>query len=201
MSNGTHRAARGTAGRYARLGIVAASAALAAACLPVFLAAGRAEPAQVPAQTSAPVPVVTLAVNGHVFNLEAAVTPAQRERGLMFRNDDDIPFDGGMIFVFPDDAVRRFWMCNTPAALDIAFIDRDGYVTAMHTMYPEPPQQAQESEEAYRERLPLYSSRKPCRYAVEFKAGTFGMLGLAVGDRIALDTERLQKLLEPAATP
>jgi uncharacterized membrane protein (UPF0127 family) len=178
-------------GRIRRGGATALAAFLACSLFASCIATGAS--AQTGANSS--LPVETVAINGHIFNLEVAATPAQREHGLMFRKDDDIPFDGGMIFVFPDDAVRRFWMCNTPAPLDIAFVDRNGRVTAMHTMYPEPEQQPQETDEAYRERLPLYSSRKPCRYAIEFKAGTFGLLDLKVGDRIALDAERLRKRL------
>jgi uncharacterized membrane protein (UPF0127 family) len=139
-------------------------------------------------------PTIALVIKNQVFTLEVAATPAQWERGLMQRRS--IPYDGGMLFVFPDDQVRRFWMCHTLTALDLAFLDREGRVVALHTMQPEPPPAPGENETAYRERLPLYSSRVPCRYAIEFKAGTFGLLQLAVGDRIALDTDALQRLVD-----
>ena len=137
----------------------------------------------------------TVAVKGNVFTLEVAATPQAREKGPMFRTE--LAFDGGMLFVFPDDRMRLFWMCNTRIPLDILFLDKDGRITAMHTMYPEEPRGEVESEEAYHQRLPLYSSRAPARYAIEFKAGTLGLLALSVGDTIPLDVERLRKHLRP----
>jgi uncharacterized membrane protein (UPF0127 family) len=58
--------------------------------------------------------VVTLAVE--VANDEPA-----RERGLMFRKS--MPTDHGMLFIFPDELPRSFWMKNTYLPLDIIFIN------------------------------------------------------------------------------
>lgn len=55
--------------------------------------------------------------------VEVALTPAARERGLMYRTK--LADNAGMLFVFPDDADHRFWMKNTPLALDMVFIDRE----------------------------------------------------------------------------
>jgi len=144
---------------------------------------------------SATLPSTEIMIRGHLFTLEIASTPPQHERGLMYRTV--IPFDGGMLFNFSDDAIRSFWMCHTLVALDLIFLDREARITALHTMHPEPPPAPGESEDAYRRRLPLYSSRIPCRYAIEFKAGTLGLLHLKIGDRLALDTETLQSLTRP----
>ena len=53
-------------------------------------------------------------------NLEVARTPREQERGLM--NREWIPENGGMLFVFPDDAIRSFWMRDTIVGLDLVFI-------------------------------------------------------------------------------
>src|SRR5688500_13108083 len=51
---------------------------------------------------------------------EVASTSDERAEGLMYR--EDVPDGTGMLFVFPDVAVRSFWMANTYVALDIAFM-------------------------------------------------------------------------------
>ena len=57
------------------------------------------------------------------FNVEIADTPAERSRGLMHRPDME---DGwGMLFIYPNEASRRFWMKNTLIPLDMLFIRAD----------------------------------------------------------------------------
>ncbi|MHA6720858.1 DUF192 domain-containing protein [Sphingomonas sp. RS6] len=67
----------------------------------------------------------------HRFEVEVASTPAEQQRGLMFRTNLDP--DGGMLFVpYPADGgpprEASFWMKNTPSALDILFIRADGTI-------------------------------------------------------------------------
>ena len=72
-----------------------------------------------------PVIPLTISQNGkvHHFKVEVASTPAQQERGLMFRTE--MGKDEGMIF--PEDPPRMasFWMKNTVIPLDIIFIGTD----------------------------------------------------------------------------
>jgi uncharacterized membrane protein (UPF0127 family) len=58
----------------------------------------------------APMETLALTIRGHTLQVEVAVDPAQRERGLMFRRD--LPEHGGMLFVFPEDAPLAFWIWN-----------------------------------------------------------------------------------------
>ena len=55
--------------------------------------------------------------------VEVADTPDARAHGLMYRND--LAPDAGMLFIFPTESEQRFWMKNTPLALDMIFIGAD----------------------------------------------------------------------------
>lgn len=121
-------------------------------------------------------------LSGVAFELELAADPATRERGLSGRSA--IEPRGGMLFVFPDDAPRTFWMRDCKVDIDVAFLDRGGRVVAAHRMRAEPPRQPHESEAQYLSRLRHYASRAPARFAVELRAGTLAQLGLGVGSRV-----------------
>lgn len=131
------------------------------------------------AQPLAPVRVF---LSGIAFDLELAADPARRERGLSGR--DAIDARGGMLFVFPDDAPRTFWMRDCKIDIDVAFLDRSGRVVAAHRMRAEPPRQPHESEAQYQLRLRRYPSLAPARFAVELRAGMLTQLGLSAGSRV-----------------
>jgi uncharacterized membrane protein (UPF0127 family) len=143
---------------------------------------------------AAPAPAQPLAtrrvfLGGVAFELEVAADPATRERGLSGR--DAVEARGGMLFVFPDDAPRSFWMRDCKVDLDIAFLDRSGRVVAAHRMRSEPPRQPRETEEQYLSRLRRYASLAPARFAIELRAGTLAQLGLAVGGLVDVTGIRL----------
>jgi uncharacterized membrane protein (UPF0127 family) len=109
-----------------------------------------------------------LTVGGVKVIAEIADTPALRERGLMGR--DSLPGNEGMLFVYADEQVRSFWMRNTPLALDIAFVDRNGSILNIETMEPH-------SDEAT-------LSVSPAMYALEMAAGWFASNDVGTGARI-----------------
>jgi hypothetical protein len=67
-------------------------------------------------------------------------------------------------------------------------------------MPAEPPRREDESDFAYRDRLPGYSSRYRAQFAVELAPGMFESLGIKEGDRLSIPADRL-KTLEAAAEP
>jgi uncharacterized membrane protein (UPF0127 family) len=96
----------------------------------------------------------TLRLDGAQFRPELALTPHQRQRGLMFRSK--APADG-MLFVFPSATTGGFWMKNTRVALRIVFFDSRGRAVRTMTMAPcrEDPCRIYDPGKAYRFALEL----------------------------------------------
>ncbi len=103
--------------------------------------------------------------------LEVATTPAEQERGLMYRRD--LPDDHGMLFVFATAARHDFWMKNTVIPLDMVFIGDDRTVVGIR------PNATPLSTD------PIGVDR-PSRFVLEVPGGWAERRGLAVGDRVEL---------------
>lgn len=108
--------------------------------------------------------------NTYHFQAEVADDAAERAQGLMFR--EQLADDAGMLFLYPDERPRTFWMRNTPLALDIIFIGADGRVVDV----------AADARPFDDTTIP---SRRPAQAALEIRAGLAAMLGIAPGARIS----------------
>ncbi|WP_018390867.1 DUF192 domain-containing protein [Ancylobacter sp. FA202] len=101
--------------------------------------------------------------------IEMAVTPAQRSKGLMYRTE--LAPNAGMLFDFGVDQPISMWMKNTYIPLDMLFIRSDGRIASIAT-----------------DTVPLstatISSGVPVKAVLELPAGTVRAKGIAVGDRI-----------------
>lgn len=105
---------------------------------------------------------------------EIASTRDARARGLGDRRS--LPPDGGMLFVYRDDAEREFWMKDCLIGLDIAFLKADGTIAALATL-PAPLGKSHEG-------VPRARSGVPVRYVLETESGWMAAHGIRTGDRV-----------------
>lgn len=111
----------------------------------------------------------------HRFEVELAVTPKQRARGLMFRKKLDE--DKGMLFIFEEEGIHPFWMKNTFIPLDIIWADKNKKVVFIK-------RDAQPCKDGP---CSLAHPTKKAKYVLEVNGGIAGRIGLGVGDSLAFD--------------
>lgn len=134
---------------------------------------------------------VRVMIGGEFFELELALDPPTRHRGLGGRRAIDP--SGGMLFVFARAIQQQFVMRDCFVPIDIAFLDSRGRVVAIHEMQTEPPRGENENDAAYESRLRVYQSVFPAQFAVETAGGRLRDVGLVVGQRIAIDARALAR--------
>ena len=116
-------------------------------------------------------------LGGKPFSVEIADTQEKQALGLMFR--DSMPDDAGMIFIFPNEAPRSFWMKNTRIPLDIMYFDKDLKMVSISA--DTPPCRVS--------RCPSYPSSKPAMYVLELNAGKASELGVGPGDKLTIELD------------
>ena len=109
-----------------------------------------------------------LAINNIKIFIEIADSPKEREKGLMFR--ESLAENSGMLFVYPREKERGFWMKNTKIPLSIAFINKEGIILNIEDMTPF-------SEEG------VYSEGN-AKYALEVNRDFFEKHGIKRGDKV-----------------
>lgn len=148
---------------------------------------GCDNPSTAPTQPSAPetqappapqpqsLRTIRMTLAGRPFTLEVADDEQSQQTGLMHR--DSMPGDHGMIFVFPDEQPRSFWMLNTRIPLDIIYLDRNARIVSIRGMKPYD--------------LTGVPSGKPAQFAIELNAGVAAGLGLKPGDTLEIPPEAI----------
>ena len=114
--------------------------------------------------------LTSLELKHQKFNVWLALNPLQYREGLSFVSSDAVPPRYGMLFIYPENEERTFWMKDTFINLDIAFIKENGEVVTIYSM----------SRDSYE----LFSSTEDVRYVLELREGTFKEIALKVGDKI-----------------
>ncbi|WP_431096248.1 DUF192 domain-containing protein [Polaromonas aquatica] len=111
---------------------------------------------------------VKLSAGMHLIDAQVALTPEQRQIGLMFRKE--MPQQEGMIFVFEQPAQQCFWMKNTLLPLTAAFVADDGTIVNLADMKPQT--------------TDPHCSTQPVRYVLEMNKGWFAKKGIKAGSKL-----------------
>ena len=103
-------------------------------------------------------------------DIEIADSDYEIQTGLMYRSS--MKKNQGMLFVFPDELPRSFYMKNTQFPLDIVFINGDHKIVSF-----------QENAKPFSEAS--LTSRYPAKFVLELNAGLVNEWGIKVGDSIS----------------
>jgi uncharacterized membrane protein (UPF0127 family) len=111
-----------------------------------------------------------LSAGMHLIKAEVAATDAERQQGLMFR--EQMANNAGMVFVFDEPATQCMWMKNTLLPLSVAFIDANGKIVNIEDMQPQT--------------LANHCSAQavPVKYALEMNLGWFKQKNIKPGSTI-----------------
>lgn len=111
-----------------------------------------------------------VAIGAGMYRIDAqvALTPDQRQIGLMYRRE--MPPHEGMLFVFEEPAQQCFWMKNTLLPLTAAFVADDGTIVNLVDMKP----QTTDS----------HCSARPVRFVLEMNQGWFAKKAIKAGFKL-----------------
>jgi hypothetical protein len=111
---------------------------------------------------------IKLGAGMHRIDAQVALTPDQRQIGLMWRKN--MPQQEGMLFIFEQASQQCFWMKNTLIPLTAAFLADDGSIVNLADMKPQT--------------TDPHCSKQPVRYVLEMNQGWFAKKGVKAGDKI-----------------
>ena len=109
-------------------------------------------------------------LKGKRFTVEIADDPAEREQGLMFR--DELATGHGMLFLHDAEEPQAYWMKNTRIPLDILYFDDARKLVSQQRDVPPC---------SLGDACPPYPSNAPARYVLELNAGEAARLKLREG--------------------
>ena len=113
-------------------------------------------------------PRVALSAGMHQIQAQVALTPEQRQIGLMHRRE--MPQHEGMLFAFEQPSQQCFWMKNTLLPLTAAFVADDGTIVNLVDMKPQT--------------TDAHCSARPVRYVLEMNQGWFARKGIKAGFKL-----------------
>lgn len=110
------------------------------------------------------------------IKVEMAETQQEHEQGLMFRKK--LNTNEGMLFIFPDEQTRSFWMKNTLIDLDIGYFNKQKVLIDIQQMKAE--------NSVMQLHPPSYPSKQPAMYALEMAKGWFKKNNFPVGTALKI---------------
>jgi uncharacterized membrane protein (UPF0127 family) len=109
----------------------------------------------------------------HAVDAEVAASDETTQRGMMWR--PRLAEGKGMLFIFPDEQVRTFWMRNTLIPLDMLFIGANKTIVGI-------------VRQAVPQTLSPRSVGVPSKYVLEVPGGWSEKSGIQSGSRVEIET-------------
>jgi hypothetical protein len=109
------------------------------------------------------------------INIEYATTPEEWQKGFM--NRSSLRKNSGMLFIFPEEETREFWMKSVLIPLDLMFISSNGRINEITTLEPCTVEESQ---------CPSYNSKFPSKYVIEVNAGFVTQNQILEGDILGI---------------
>lgn len=111
-------------------------------------------------------------INGNFLKAEIATNKQTRKEGLSKR--EELDFNKGLLFIFDKLDYHSIWMKDMNFALDIIWMDEDGYIVdckenVLPATFPE-----------------AFYPEKPAKYILEVKAGFISQQNLTIGDKLEI---------------
>ena len=106
------------------------------------------------------------------YKVEIMSTPADQQRGLMFR--EKLNSNEGMLFLFDESKKASFWMKNTVISLDLIYIKENGLVDSIY-------------QDLTPMSLKKIQSKSKVRAALEIPAGDVRLNGINYNSFINID--------------
>ncbi len=121
----------------------------------------------------------TVCFEGSYINVELATTREEMITGLM--NRTNLPENKGMLFIFDEEGVYKFWMKNTLIPLDMIWIDENGKIiyiekNALPCDIPT---------------CPAFGPESSSKYVLEVNGGYTERHKINVGDKARIDINGL----------
>lgn len=113
----------------------------------------------------------TVCFEGSCIDVELATTPEEMTIGLM--NRTSLPENLGMLFIFDEEGIHKFWMKNTLIPLDMIWLDENGKI-----IYIE-----KNAQPCYVLICPLFGPESSSKYALEANGGYIEKHKINVGDK------------------
>ena len=106
------------------------------------------------------------------YKVEIMSTPADQQRGLMFR--EKLNSNEGMLFLFDESKKASFWMKNTVISLDLIYIKENGLIDSIY-------------QDLKPMDLKKIQSKSKVRAALEIPAGDVELHGINYNSFINID--------------
>ncbi len=117
-------------------------------------------------------------ISGQSIVVEVSRDEETRRQGLSGRVT--LAENHGMLFIFPERDIQRFWMKDVFIPLDMIWID-DGRIVDIIPRVPAPAFGASDAA------LPFYTPKVPATMVLEVNAGTTERLGWKIGDTVTME--------------